>query len=133
MKLLALYGLTAVGFFAVDFVWLTVVATKFYERHLGHLMRPDPVIAAAVAFYLIFLVGVVVFAVLPGLAADSFIRSISLGALFGLVAYATFDLTCMALFRDFPLIVVAVDLLWGTVLTAGTSSIGFAAGRWLGL
>jgi uncharacterized membrane protein len=133
VKLLALYSLTAAGFFAIDFVWLTKLAQGFYQQHLGHLLREDPVVWAAVAFYALYLVGVVAFAVLPGLEAGSLGRAAGLGALFGLVAYATFDLTCAALFRDFPFIVVVVDLAWGTVLTSGTAAIGWAAGRWLGL
>lgn len=133
MKYLALYGLTAVGFFAIDFVWLTVVATKFYAQHLGHYLRPEPLVAAAVAFYSLYLIGVLVFAVLPGLEDGSLLRAVGLGALFGLIAYATFDLTCLALFKDFPVIVVAVDLVWGTVLTGTVSAIGYFAGRWLGL
>lgn len=132
-KLMALYGLTALGFFAIDFVWLSMVASDFYQKHLGQYLRPEPLIGAAVAFYLLYLVGVLVFAVLPGLEADSLARAAGLGALFGLVAYATFDLTCLALFRDFPLIVVGVDLVWGTVLTGSVASIGYAAGRWLAL
>ena len=133
MKLLALYGLTAAGCFAIDFVWLTRIAQRFYQTHLGHLLREEPVVWAAVAFYALYLVGVVAFAVLPGLEAGSLGRAAALGALFGLVAYATFDLTSAALFRDFPVIVVVVDLAWGTVLTSGTATIGYFAGRWLGL
>jgi len=132
-KALALYGLTAAGFFAIDFVWLTRIAQGFYQTHIGSYLREDPVIWAAVGFYALYLIGVVVFAVMPGLEAQALGRSVGMGALFGLVAYATFDLTCKALFRDFPTIVVVVDLTWGTVLTAGTAAIGYGAGRWLGL
>ena len=67
MKYLALYGLTALGFFAIDFVWLSRIAVSFYDKHLGHIMRDEPIIWAAAAFYALYLVGVVVFAVLPGL------------------------------------------------------------------
>ncbi|MDH3271424.1 MAG: DUF2177 family protein [Gemmatimonadota bacterium] len=133
MKYVGLYLLTALGFFAIDFIWLSRLAQAFYDRHLGHLLRDEPVIWAAVGFYSLYLVGVVVFAVLPGLEADSVSKSVMLGALFGLVAYATFDLTCKALFADFPNIVVWVDLAWGTVLTGATATLGFYAGRWLGV
>lgn len=128
-----LYGLTALVFFAIDLVWLGVVAPGFYQRHLGHLLRPDVLWAPALLFYALYIAGVLVFAVLPGLEAGSLGRTLALGAFFGLVAYATFDLTCMALMRDFPLVVVAVDLAWGTVLTATVSAAGFGIGRWLGL
>ncbi|MGB1778881.1 MAG: DUF2177 family protein, partial [Longimicrobiales bacterium] len=111
----------------------TVVVQSFYQRHLGHFLREDPIIAAAAIFYLLYLVGVLVFVVLPALEAGSLLHAVGLGALFGLIAYATFDLTCYALFQGFPTVVVAVDLVWGTVLTASVSAIGYAAGRWLGV
>ena len=79
------------------------------------------------------LTALVFFAIVPALEAGTVTRAVTLGAFFGLVAYATFDLTCMALFKDFPLVVVAVDLLWGTVLTGTVATAGFFLGRWLGL
>jgi uncharacterized membrane protein len=133
MSHLKLYVLTAVAFFAIDFVWLTRIAARFYERRIGELLRAEPVVAAAVGFYALYIAGIVVFAVLPGLEAGSLARSALLGAFLGLVAYATFDLTCMALFAGFPWIVVFVDLAWGTVLTAAVASAGFGIGRWLGM
>lgn len=133
LQFLKLYGLTAAVFFAIDLVWLGVVAAGFYQKHLGHLLRPDVVWGAALVFYALYIAGVLVFAVLPGLEAGSLARTLTLGAFFGLVAYATFDLTSMALMRDFPLVVVVVDLLWGTVLTATVSAAGFGIGRWLGV
>lgn len=133
MSYLKLYLLTAAAFFAIDFVWLTQIAVGFYERHIGQLLRAEPVVAAAVGFYSLYIAGIVVFAVLPGLEMGSLARSALLGGFFGLVAYATFDLTCMALFAGFPWIVVAVDLVWGTVLTAAVASAGYGIGRWLGM
>ena len=133
VPMLKLYGLTSIVFFAIDLVWIGVVAAGFYQKHLGHLLRPDVLWGAAVLFYLLYIAGLVVFAVLPGLEAGSLTRTVALGAFFGLVAYATFDLTCMALFANFPVVVVVVDLLWGMVLSATVSAAGFALGRWLGV
>lgn len=133
MTLLKLYGLTAVAFFAIDLVWLGVVAVGFYDRHLGPILREDVVWSAAIPFYLLYIAGILVFAVLPGLDAGSLGRSAALGAFLGLVAYATFDLTSMALIKGFDWTVVAVDLAWGMVLTATVASIAYGAGRWLGL
>ncbi len=133
MRLAALYGLMAAVFFAIDLVWLGVVARDFYREHLGHLMRHDVVWGAAALFYALYLTGILVFAVLPGLEAGSLARTVGLGAFFGLVAYATFDLTAMALLRDFPLKVVVVDLAWGTVLTGTVAAAGWGIGRWLGV
>jgi uncharacterized membrane protein len=133
LNLLKLYGLTALVFFAIDLVWIGVVAAGFYQRHIGHLLRPDVLWAPALVFYLLYIAGLLVFAVLPGLGAGALTRTLALGAFFGLVAYATFDLTCMALMRDFPLVVVVVDLAWGMVLTTAVSAAGFGLGRWLGV
>jgi uncharacterized membrane protein len=133
MTHLKLYALTAVAFFAIDLVWLGVVAPSFYDRHLGPLLRENVVWSAAAAFYLLYIAGILVFAILPGLTAGSLGRAVMLGAFFGLVAYATFDLTAMALIKGFDWTVVAVDLVWGTVLTASVAAAGFVAGRWLGM
>ena len=132
-EMFKLYALTSLVFFAVDLLWLGVVAKGFYQEHLGHLMRPDVIWGAALLFYSIFIAGVLVFSVLPGLEAQSLGYSITLGAFLGLVTYATFDLTCLAMLKDFPVVVVYVDLAWGIALTAGVSASGYGFGRWLGL
>ena len=131
--ILKLYGVAAVTFFAIDLVWIGVVAAGFYERHLGHLLSGSVRWDAAVLFYLIFIAGMVVFAVLPALEAGSLVRAALLGGFLGFFAYATFDLTCMALFRDFPTVVVVVDMIWGTVLSASVTTVTVAvAQRFLG-
>ncbi len=84
-------------------------------------------------FYFIYITGLLVFAVIPGLASGSLARTAALGAFLGFMAYATFDLTCLALFRDFPVKVVAVDLVWGTLLSASVTSAAYGIGRWLGI
>lgn len=133
MAMLKLFGLTAGVFFAIDLIWLGAVARGFYRDQLGHLLRETPLWPAALLFYGLYIAGILVFVVLPSLEADSLPRAIGLGAFFGLVAYATFDLTSLALVRDFPLLVVAVDLVWGMVLTATVAAAGFGFGRWLAL
>jgi uncharacterized membrane protein len=133
MSYLKLYGLTAVAFFAIDLIWLGVVAPRFYQSQIGSVMREEPLWSAALAFYAIYIAGILVFAVLPGLAVDSPQRALAMGAFFGLVAYATFDLTSMAVLQGFTWTVVAVDLVWGTVLTGSVATAGFYAGRWLGM
>jgi len=132
-QILKLYGLTALVFFAIDLVWLGVVASGFYQKHLGHLLAEAVRWVPALLFYLLFILGILVFAVLPGLSDGSLAKAVSLGAFLGLFAYATFDLTCAALFRDFPTLVVVVDLIWGTALSAVVSAAGYGIGRWLGL
>jgi uncharacterized membrane protein len=124
---------TAVVFFAIDLVWLGVVAAPFYQRHLGSMLAPQVRWLPAFLFYLIFITGLLVFAILPGLTAGSLTRAMALGAFLGFMAYATFDLTCLALFKDFPMTVVVVDLIWGTCLSAIVTAAGYGTGRWLGI
>ena len=133
MRMLSLYGLTGLVFLAVDLVWLGFVARGFYRAQLGHLLRTDVLWPAALVFYAVYIAGILVFAVLPALDAGSLTRALALGALLGLVAYATFDLTALALLRDFPASLVAVDLAWGTALTSGVAASGYVIGRWLGV
>ena len=128
-----LFVLTAAVFFAIDMVWLGLVAPQFYQRHLGPLLAPQVRWVPAVLFYLIYITGLLVFAVLPGLNAGSLSRALALGAFLGFMAYATFDLTCLALFKDFPVVVVVVDLIWGACLSATVTAAGYGIGRWLGI
>jgi uncharacterized membrane protein len=131
--MLAWYGLTALVFFALDLTWLGVVARDFYRAQLGPLLRPDVLWPAALAFYAVYIAGILVFAVQPALQAESLVRAVALGAFFGFVAYATFDLTALALLRGFPGAMVVVDLAWGTVLTGSVAAAGYLLGRWLGV
>ena len=112
-------------FFAIDIIWLAFVAKKFYNRHLGHLMRPDVNWFAAGIFYVIFLCGLVAFVISPALEKRSFLNATLYGALFGVVTYATYDLTNLATLKDWPLIVTIVDLVWGMVLSALVSAITY--------
>lgn len=113
-----LYLLALPVLIAADALWLGVIARGFYQRQLGALLRPDVRWGAAAAFYLLFLAGVLVLAVQPALERGSPGRATALGAILGLVAYAAYDLTNLATLRGFPPIVAAVDLVWGTVLSA---------------
>jgi uncharacterized membrane protein len=103
-------------------VWLGLVARTFYRRHLGPLMADRPNWTAAVAFYLLYVVGVTVFAVLPAADSNSLLGAAWRGGLFGLVAYATYDLTNAATLRGWPGIVVVVDMAWGMMLTASVAT-----------
>jgi len=126
---LKVYAAMLVVFFAVDMLWLGWVARGFYRKHLGHWLAAEPNWAAAILFYLLFILGILVFVVLPGLEAGALGRTLARGALFGLIAYATYDLTNLATARDWPLVVTVVDLAWGTVLTTLVAAAGFLAGR----
>jgi len=112
-------------FLVIDGVWLALVAKKFYSKHLGYLMAKTPNFWAAGIFYLIYIIGLVVFVVSPSLKNGSLSSAILYGAFFGLCTYATYDLTNLATIKDWPLIITIVDLIWGTVLTASISAITF--------
>ncbi len=125
------YLASLVGFLAIDMVWLVVVARGFYRKHLGFLLSDQPNWWAAIAFYLLFVAAVLVFAVGPGLQSNSLRKAALLGGFFGLVTYATYDLTNLATVKDWPWVVTVVDMVWGTVLTATVGCIGYLAGTWL--
>lgn len=126
-KLLVAGGLMAV----IDAVWLSVVANKFYKSQLGPLLLEKPNMIPAVIFYIIFVIGVVVFAVMPAVQAGDWKVALGLGALLGLVTYATYDLTNHATLRGFPLTVVIVDLVWGVALTATVATLTYLiVSRW---
>lgn len=129
LPFLKLYGAGLLVLFAVDLLWLGVVAKDFYSRHLSTLMRPDVRWAPAVLFYLLYVAAVIVFVVQPALEKQSLARALLLGAFFGLTAYSTFDLTSLALIRDFPTRVAVVDIVWGTFLTTLVSAAAYGVGR----
>ena len=126
-----LYFVTLTAFLAIDAVWLALVARTFYRRYLVWLMAANPNWIAALAFYLLFVVGVLVFVVVPGVEDGSLRRTLLKGALFGLIAYGTYDLTNQATVKNWPLTITAVDMVWGTALSMAVSYVGFVAGKWL--
>jgi uncharacterized membrane protein len=120
---LKLYCIALPIFFGLDMAWLGVAAKNFYTKQIGFLMTPKVNWVAAILFYLLFLVGLVVFVIAPAVEKDSWVRGLLLGALFGLVTYATYDLTNLATLKDWPVALTIVDLIWGMVL-AGCVSAG---------
>ena len=109
----------------IDFVWLSVVANKFYKSQIGTLLLEKPNMLAAVAFYIIYVIGIVVFVLTPALEKNSWQYAAGYGALFGLIAYATYDLTNLATLKGWTLKLVVVDLLWGAVLTGSVAVISY--------
>ena len=124
-----LYFLALVIFLGIDALWLGLVAPGFYRSQIGHLMAETPNLFAAGIFYLLFVGALVYFVIEPALRLGSTRDAWVRGALFGLVTYATYDLTNLATLRDWPLFVTIVDLAWGTILTAGTAAASVWAGR----
>ena len=126
---LKLYFLTLFVFLGIDAFWLVLVAPKFYQSQIGHLMAESVNLPAAGMFYLLFVGVLMYFVVEPAVRLEEKRNFILRGALFGLVTYATYDLTNLATLQGWPLLVTVVDLLWGTILTAATSTISVWAGR----
>lgn len=129
-KYLIAYGATMLVFFAIDFVWLGVVAKDFYRERLGALMLEQVNLPVAAVFYLIYIVGIVVFAISPALQGGSWKTALMLGGLFGFIAYGTYDVTNLATLRGWPVSVVIVDMAWGTVLTGVSATLGYAITRY---
>lgn len=118
----------AVVFAGLDFLWLGTIAQKLYQREIGALLLPRPRLDAAVAFYVVYLAGLIFFAVRPGLDAGSLRKTAAYAAAFGFVAYATYDLTNLATLNGFSAKVAAADLAWGMVVSsAGACAAWLAA------
>lgn len=131
--LLKLYAIALPVFFAIDMIWLGWVAKHFYRAQIGALMKPEVNWTAAVIFYLIFIAGLVVFVISPAVEKASWKHALLFGALFGLVCYATYDLTNLAVAKDWPLLVTIVDMIWGTVLAASVSIVTYFIADKMGL
>jgi len=127
IQIIYLYLLTVPVFFIIDMVWLGLVAKNFYQDQIGFLLGPVNW-TAAIIFYLLFIVGILVFAVLPALDSGSLTKAVLLGAFFGFVAYATYDLTNLATVKDWPLTVVVVDMIWGAVLSSSVATASYLIG-----
>ncbi len=124
IQLIYIYLLTIPAFFFIDMVWLGLVASKFYKSQIGFLLGPVNW-TAAIIFYLLYIVGIIIFAVYPALQSDSFGKAVMLGALFGFFAYATYDFTNLATLKDWPVLVTIVDVAWGTVLTGSVAAVSY--------
>lgn len=123
--MLKLYFIALPVFFAIDMVWLGLVAKGFYQNQIGTLLKSNVNWPAAIIFYLIFIFGVVYFCISPAVEKQSLATAAKLGALFGFMTYATYDLTNLATLKGWPLTVTFVDLAWGTVLGMGVSVITY--------
>lgn len=120
-----LYLIAFPVFFLIDIIWLTLVAKNFYSKYLGYIMSPTPNWAAAIIFYLLFIAGLILFVISPALEKQSWTYALIYGLLFGLMTYATYDLTNLATLKGWPIIVTVIDLLWGMTVSASVSVITF--------
>ena len=128
-RTLIAYVATLIVFAVVDFIWLGFIAKDWYRNAIGPLMADKPNLAAAVVFYLLYIVGLMYFAVMPAFGADEWQRAALNAALLGLIAYATYDLTNLATLRGWPVSIVVADLVWGTFVSAVAATAGFFMAR----
>jgi uncharacterized membrane protein len=131
MALVATYAITLVAFLAIDAVGIKFMIYPLFARHVPELLRADMLLGVAAGFYLVYVAGLLYFAVLPAVRAESLGLAVLNGALLGLLAYGTYEMTNMATLEGWAWQMVAVDVAWGVSLGALTAAIGYAAGRWL--
>lgn len=131
-KYVAAYVSAAMLMLVFDVVWIGVVARDFYQQGIGHLMAASPRLDAALLFYVVYVLGLLVFVIAPQaqMRGGTWLSAMSRGALFGLVAYATYDLTNLATLKDWPVQVALVDMAWGAWASGCASLAGRTAWRW---
>jgi uncharacterized membrane protein len=125
---LKLFLITMLSFFLIDMIWLGLIAQSFYKRHLGFIMAESPNWSAAIIFYIIFIIGILVFVVLPGLKKGSLKSTLVHAVFFGVLTYSTYDLTNLATLENWPVVLTIVDIIWGGVLTTLVCFISFIFG-----
>jgi uncharacterized membrane protein len=130
---LRLYVIALPLFLAIDMVWLGVIAKSLYQKQIGPLMRPDVQWGAAILFYLLFIAGLVFFVIAPSVEKKDWMFALGAGALFGLITYATYDLTNLATLRNWPMVITIIDLLWGATIAAVVSVSSFFIARKFGI
>ena len=131
MTYLVAYLSALVVFGIVDAAWLTTMGNLLYRPLLGDLLAPSVRIAPAIAFYLLYPVGITVFAALPAIRSGTWSTALILGLLFGAIAYATYDLTNQATLRTWPLQITLIDIAYGAVASGLAAVVAFAIARWL--
>ena len=128
LKNFAIYASFLVTLIAIDLIWLLGIAKNLYRDQMGDLMANEPKLIAGLAFYLLYALGVCIFVIVPALSKQSLIYALQYGALFGLFCYMTYDLTNLAVIRNFPTQLALIDIAWGSFVTAVCSGIAYWVG-----
>ena len=128
LKNFAIYASFLVTLIAIDLVWLLGIAKNLYRDQMGDLMASEPKLMAGLAFYLLYALGVCIFVIIPALSKQSWIHALQYGALFGLFCYMTYDLTNLAVIRNFPTQLALIDIAWGSIVTAVCSGVAYWVG-----
>jgi uncharacterized membrane protein len=124
------YVIALVVFVILDAIWLGIISRNLYSKYLGYIMTETPNWIAAIIFYLLFIVGIIVFVVFPGIEEKNLWISFGKAALFGLVTYATYDLTNLATIKSWPIQITIIDLIWGTFLSSIVGVTTIILGKW---
>ncbi|MBT8536370.1 DUF2177 family protein [Polynucleobacter paneuropaeus] len=130
LKYFLLYLAFLVALVSIDLVWLLGIAKNVYRDEMGSLMATEPKLLAGLAFYVLYALGALIFVVIPALSKQSLSHALLYGALFGFFCYMTYDLTNLAVIRDFPSRLAFIDIAWGSLVTAGVSSLIYKLGEW---
>jgi uncharacterized membrane protein len=126
-----IYLITFTVFIVIDLIWLGVIGQGIYQKYLGHLLKKDVNWIAAIIFYLLFILGLLVFVVGPAYQNGDILEAFLMGGLLGLIMYATYDLTNLATLKDWPLPITLIDLMWGTFLGSLTSGVAVILSLWI--
>jgi len=126
---LTAYLATIVCVVIIDYAWLSTMGLRLYRARLGNLLLDQPILWAAGLFYILYALGVTVLAIAPAIRAQSWIEAAVLGGFVGLTAYMTYDLTNLATMRQWSLLITALDIVWGTLLTAISATVGYFVAR----
>ncbi len=129
LKNIAIYASFLVALIAIDLIWLLGVAKNVYRDQMGDLMATEPKLLAGLAFYLLYALGVCIFVIVPALSKQSWLHALQYGALFGFFCYMTYDLTNLAVVRNFPTQLAFIDMAWGSLVTAVCASFAYWVGN----
>ncbi len=129
LKYFGVYLSFLITLIAIDLVWLLGVARNLYQQEMGDLMATEPKLIAGLAFYLLYALGVSIFVIAPALSKQSWLYAVQYGALFGLFCYMTYDLTNLAVIRNFPTGLAFIDIAWGSAVTALAAGVAYWVGN----
>ena len=128
LKYLAVYLSFLLSLVVIDLIWLLGIAKNLYRDEMGSLMASEPKLLAGLGFYLLYALGASIFVIIPAISKQSWLYAVQYGALFGLFCYMTYDLTNLAVIRDFPVRLAFIDIAWGSAVTALSATISYWVG-----
>ena len=128
LKYLAVYFSFLLPLIVIDLIWLLGIAKNLYRNDMGSLMASEPKLLAGLGFYLLYALGTSIFVIIPAISKQSWIYAVQYGALFGFFCYMTYDLTNLAVIRDFPVRLALIDIAWGAAVTAISATIAYWVG-----